>query len=410
MKNWSVSVLESINGPTDVPGFRASGVGCDIRGKQNDRLDIGILFSEKPCSVAGVFTTNKVRAAPVTLCEERLASGGAIHGVVANSGNANACTGEEGWANALRMVALAESGLRLKADSMLVCSTGRIGRQMPMAQVEKGIEKAIGSLGNAPANGLAFADCILTSDTRNKKITVVVSDGTQAITIAGVAKGAGMIRPDMATMLAFLATDIGIDRGDLKNVLKTAADQTFNAITVDGDMSTNDTVLVFANGHSGIRYSELSIEGKMAFEAGLLKVCEHLAYLIVGDGEKITKVVTLEISGAPDPAAAKKVGYAIAHSALVKSSWAGEDPNWGRILAAAGYSGVAVDERKMDLHYDQVPVWIKGRICEENLSKWKEVVSQESFRIHLDLGLGNGSSRILASDLTPEYITYNMKE
>ncbi len=410
MSEWVFKVSETCHGLADVPGFYLSGVHADIRQKKNNQLDLGIFYSPTPCKAAGVFTRNRVRAAPVTFDEEVLASGRAIHGVVANSGNANACTGEEGMQNTREMAALAAQLTNAPADSFLVCSTGRIGRQMPMSQVREGIRKAAASVGPDGNNGLDFANCILTSDTRNKKISVKVTDGEMTVSISGVAKGAGMIRPDMATMLAFIGTDLEIGAEALKAILKEAADLSFNAITVDGDMSTNDTVLFFSNGVSGMNWDEASEAFKTCFKQALLKVCEHLAYLIVGDGEKITKVVTIRIKGAANVEDARKAAYAVAHSPLVKSSWAGSDPNWGRVMAAIGYSGVAVTEKLLKMDYDSVPVVRDGTPEDQNLAEWKAIVARKQFEITVDLAMGDAETRLIASDLTPEYITFNMKE
>ena len=410
MSKWIYEVCETSSGLTDVPGFYLSGIGADIRKKQNSLLDLGIFYSPAACRAAGVFTRNRVRAAPVTFDEEVLGNEGPIHGIVANSGNANACTGEQGMTNTREMAKLAEELTSAPEGSFLVCSTGRIGRQLPMDNVREGIRKAVEAMGPEPQNGIDFADCILTSDTKNKKISVKVSDGDHTISISGVAKGAGMIRPDMATMLGFIATDLEIGNEALKSILLDVTDLSFNAITVDGDMSTNDTVLCLANGVSGLNWDEASEGFKDCFKQALLKVCEYLAYLIVGDGEKITKVVTLKITGAASLEEARKAAYAVAHSPLVKSSWAGSDPNWGRVIAAIGYSGVPITETQLKMDYDGVPVMRNGTPVDENLPRWQEIVAKKQFEIAVELGMGEVETRLIASDLTPEYITFNMKE
>jgi glutamate N-acetyltransferase / amino-acid N-acetyltransferase len=210
--------------------------------------------------------------------------------------------------------------------------------------------------------------------------------------------------------LCFVATDAAIGKLPLQRALSAAVEDSFNRITIDGDMSTNDTVLLLANGVSGITWQSSDEGFRKAFADALLKICEHLAYLIVGDGEKISKVVTLQIFGAANEEDARKVGYAIGHSALVKSSWAGSDPNWGRVLCAVGYSGVPVVEQHLSMHYDEIPVVVKGQPVDENLSKWKSIVARKQFTIRVDLAMGDAETRLIASDLTPEYITFNMKE
>jgi glutamate N-acetyltransferase / amino-acid N-acetyltransferase len=403
--------VEPCSALADVPGFRVSGIGCDIRQKGDlSRLDLGILHSEAPCDAAGVFTRNRVRAAPVTYCEGVLAQVKTVHGVVANSGNANACTGATGASNTTELARLAEQATGAASGSFFVASTGRIGRQLPMDAMRQGITLAASRLSSDKQAGLDFAQAILTSDTRDKKMSLRITNGEQTVHLSGAAKGAGMIRPDMATMLAFIATDAGIDRITLQSLLKQCVDLSFNAITVDGDMSTNDTVLLLANGVSGITWQSSDEGFRKAFADALLKICEHLAYLIVGDGEKISKVVTLNICGAANDEDARKVGYAIGQSALVKSSWAGSDPNWGRVLCAVGYAGVAVVEQHLSMHYDEVPVVIKGQPMDENLPQWKAIVARKQFTIRVDLAMGDAEARLIASDLTPDYITFNMKE
>lgn len=410
MNEWIYLESEESHGLSDVPGFHLSGVPSDVRQKQDGRLDLGILYSPVACNAAGVFTRNRIRAAPVTFCEERLASGHMIHGMVANSGNANACTGEQGMLNTRKMAKAAELAAGAKEGSMLVCSTGRIGRQMPMPRILKGIATAGVELSTDAKSSLNFADCILTSDTRNKKISIKITDGNHTVSISGVAKGAGMIRPDMATMLAFLTTDLDIGNDALKSLLLESADLSFNAITVDGDMSTNDTVLCLANGVSGVTWDKSPEAFKKVFKQALLRVCEYLAYLIVGDGEKITKVVTLQIKGAATLEDARKAAYAVALSSLVKSSWAGSDPNWGRVIAAVGYSGVQVIESNISMMYDGIAVIDHGKPVDDNLPQWQEIVEKSKFEIEVDLGMGEVEMRLIASDLTPEYITFNMKE
>lgn len=408
--SWSFLEVEDSHGPVDTPGFVVSGVGCDIRNLGNNRLDLGIIYSEMPCKAAGVFTKNRVKAAPVTYCMEVLSDDRPIHGVVVNSGNANACTGALGDENTARMARVCEEALGVPEGSFLVGSTGRIGRQLPMQNVEAGIEQASMKLSNDPKAGDNFCDSILTSDTRKKKATYLIKYGDTQVALAGAAKGAGMIRPDMATMLAYITTDLEIDSTNMKSLLGEVADVSFNSITVDGDMSTNDTVILFANGASGVIWKDQTEGFKTAFKKALKALCEKLAYLIVGDGEKITKIVTLEISGAASMTDAEKIGYAIAHSPLVKSSWAGSDPNWGRVVAAVGYSGVEIDPNAIKMKYDDVLVFQNGLPLDDNLEAWKSIVSKKTFSIHLEVGMGKVHKRLIASDLTPEYIEFNMTE
>ncbi len=395
-------------------GFEAAGVACDIRQNGNaERLDLAIIYSRTPCQSAGVFTRNAIFAAPVKACRELLHAGTPVHGIVANSGNANACTGVQGWKDAKQMIAETTSALGLREEAVYIASTGRIGRALPISTISKGISRAAQCLGREPVHGLAAADAILTSDTRRKVVALEIETPAGTIRIGGIAKGAGMIEPNMATMLAFITTDAKIPTTLLQKALHKAVHPTFNAITVDGDMSTNDTVLVLANGESGVQVDNGLLP---VFEEALHAVCEKLARKIVGDGEKITKVVELWISGARSDEDADKIGRAIGNSLLVKSSWYGNDPNWGRLLDAAGYSGASIVEEQLELFYraspsdDPVPAFLRGNAVDANLSQWKEIVARKEFIVELNLHLGEGKARLFAADLTEAYVNFNKSE
>jgi len=408
-----LTLNEKSNGLTDAAGFEAAGIHCDVRGHKDGRLDLALVYSERSCTAAGLFTQNDIKAAPVLYCQELLAEGGErFHGFIANSGNANACTGKRGMPDTRRMASVAEDALDLPEGSFFVCSTGRIGRVLPMFEIEGGIREAAAVKNSEPANAKNAAQAILTSDTRPKTVSASFEWEGKKVTVAGMAKGAGMIEPNMATMLAFLTTDAGISPSLLHEVLSEACNGTFNAITVDGDMSTNDTVLALANGASGVDIlpsGETPILYSL-FQYAVGAVCENLARKIVGDGEKITKVVEVCIQGAPDKASAEKVARAIGNSLLVKTSWFGEDPNWGRLLDAAGYARVGLVEDKLSLWYDDVPVIEKGEVLDGNLGEWKEAVKKKEFRITLDLGLGEVQWSLLATDLTAGYVNFNKSE
>jgi glutamate N-acetyltransferase/amino-acid N-acetyltransferase len=407
-----ITVTPDSAGITDVSGFEAAGVACDIREKHDlKRLDLALLYSLRPCTAAGTFTKNAVKAAPVLLCQKHLAEGGTFHGIIANSGNANACTGPEGLRDAQLTAQRAAALLNLKATSFFVCSTGRIGQPMPMDRLVKGLERAVSEKGRSPAHGTKSADAILTSDTRPKTVTVSFTYDGKKHVVAGIAKGAGMIQPNMATMLAFLATDFSVPRSFLQKTLSEAVTGTFNCITVDGDMSTNDTVLMLANGHSGVSVGDKSPrELRVLFAEAVWKACEVLADKIVSDGEKITKVVEVKVVGAASGEDAEKVARAIGNSLLVKSSWYGEDPNWGRLADAAGYAGAKLIEAKLDILYNDTPAMTAGRPHAELKPKWKEIVKARRFTITLNLHLGKASFRLLATDLTEGYVHYNKSE
>lgn len=364
----SIEFTNDSPGVSDVPGFRVGAAGCDIRNKGLDRLDLTLVVADQPCAAAGVFTTNDVKAAPVRFCQQVLAvSADKIRGIVGNSGNANACTAAQGDADAVAMAKLAAAAVGAPSDAFLVCSTGRIGELLPMAKVAEGIKVSASRLSRDAAEGVRSANAILTSDTRPKSVTARFVWEGKTITIAGIAKGAGMIEPNMATMLAFVCTDAAASPAELKTALKSSSDQSFNCVSVDGDMSTNDTVLLLASGVSGVSVGASAPAGlRTLFQEALDKVCFALAEKIVGDGEKITKVVSVEIEGARTRADAEKIARAIGNSLLVKSSWYGEDPNWGRLADAAGYARTGLDEAKLDIYYDDIPAVLGGKPLPEN--------------------------------------------
>jgi glutamate N-acetyltransferase/amino-acid N-acetyltransferase len=399
-------------GITDVPGFRLGASGCDIRNKGLERMDLALIVADRACATAGVFTTNDVKAAPVRFCQSALmASKGMVRGIVANSGNANACTSVQGDEDALAMAKLSAAAVGASNETFMVCSTGRIGELLPMKKVASGIAQAAQRLSRDSAEGMRAAEAILTSDTRPKTATACFNWQGKKITVAGFAKGAGMIEPNMATMLAFVATDISASPEFLKTALKSATDQSFNCVSVDGDMSTNDTVILMASGASGV-VVDASADGALQklFQEALDKICFALAEKIVGDGEKITKVVAVEVEGARQRADAEKIARAIGNSLLVKSSWFGEDPNWGRLADAAGYARTGLDEAKLDIYYEDVPAVLAGKPLPENKPRWKEIVKARQFRVRINLNLGSAKFRLLASDLTDGYVNYNKSE
>lgn len=406
---------EESGGWVDASGYQAQGVACDIRGRKDGRLDLALLVSSQPAALAGVFTRNRLAAAPVRLCRKVLSSRIPVKGVVVNSGNANACTGARGVRDAEQMQALAAEVAGCQAGEMLVCSTGRIGQPLPMDRLAIGLESLRGSLAATRDAGWQAADAILTSDSRRKVCSVEVETSQGICRVAGMAKGAGMIQPDMATMLAFLCTDARIKPEPLQASLASSVQSTFNAITVDGDCSTNDTVLLLANGASGVSLDP----GGPAwadFEHALFQVCADLADKIVGDGEKITKVVEIRIEGAASGEEAHQAARAVGNSLLVKTSWFGNDPNWGRLLDAVGYSGARLSEDSLQLWYESVesehsvPVFAKGRVFAEWKSSWIALVSLPRFRIRMDLGQGGSEARIWATDLTEGYVHFNKSE
>ncbi|OLA83718.1 MAG: bifunctional ornithine acetyltransferase/N-acetylglutamate synthase [Verrucomicrobia bacterium CAG:312_58_20] len=406
-----MEVREDVAGLGLVKGFNVGAAACDIRNKGDfSRLDLALVVSETPADAAGVFTTNDVKASPVLLDIARLEASPKMRAIVANSGNANACTGARGSEDAEKMCELAAAAAGCRKEEVLVCSTGRIGEFMPMEKVAKGIAEAASKLSDSDEQSAAASRAIMTSDTRPKTVIATVAFGGKKISVAGMAKGAGMIEPNMATMLAFIVSDASVAQPLLKKLLKECAGKTFNRMTVDGDMSTNDTVLCLCNGAGGVSVSESDAESAEAFKAALLAVCRSLARKIVGDGEKITKVVEVKVSGARDSAQAEKICRSIGNSLLVKSSWFGEDPNWGRLADAAGYARTGLVYDKIDLDYDGVPVLSKGQPVAENKPLWKKIVSRKTFTVNLNLNLGSAEESILAADLTEGYVNFNKGE
>ncbi len=420
--------LNDSPGLADVPGFLVAGVSCDVRGLGNGRIDTALIVSETPCSAAATFTTNVVKAAPVRLGLALLAAARPVRGIIANSGNANACTGDQGLADAREMLALAAraAGRGATAEDFFIGQTGRIGRAMPMDRVRAGLPALGPKLGRDPQAGREAASAILTSDTKPKSVTARFTHGGKTFTLAGIAKGAGMIQPNMATMLAFLGTDLAVPRKLLQTLLTEAVGYSFNAITVDGDMSTNDTVILLANGASGVA-ADSSPELLEKFREALRAVCQELADKIVSDGERVSKIVEVRIEGAATAKEANAVARAIGNSLLVKTSWFGHDPNWGRLMDAAGYAGVAFEEEQVDLFYAPythpapgsfaapevsglVPALIKGKPQDANLPQWKAIAKERRFTIVMNLGMGGASYRLLANDLSTGYVDFNKSE
>lgn len=409
-KNYKIDVREDAIGVCAVQGFKAGAAAADIRNKNDfQRLDTAVVVSDVLATAAGVFTTNDVKAAPVLTDISNLERSTKVRAIVANSGNANACTGDRGMEDARNTCKYLAEKLGVEQQQILVCSTGRIGEFMPMEKLQSGIDAAFGGLANTEDASRAASRAIMTSDTRPKTVEVDVEFHGKKLKIAGMAKGAGMIEPNMATMLAFIVSDAKISQSLLKECLKFAANKSFNRITVDGDMSTNDTVLCLCNG-MGAEVSENDADSIMAFRQGLLEVSRVLARKIVGDGEKITKVVEVNVLGARTEEQAEKICRSIGNSLLVKSSWFGEDPNWGRITDSAGYARTGIVLEKIDLDYDGIPVLKAGQPVAENKPLWKQAVSKKTFSINLNLNLGTASESILAADLTEGYVNFNKGE
>jgi glutamate N-acetyltransferase / amino-acid N-acetyltransferase len=427
--------LKTISGSVVAPqGFKAAGVFCDIKrlgtgagSEKGAKLDLALIVSDRPATVAGMFTTNQVCAAPVKLCVPRVKKGRA-QAIVVNSGNANACTGKQGMKDANEMAQFAERALNLSAGLALVGSTGRIGLQMPMDNVRAGIVEAAVLLGNTAEHAGQAAEAIMTSDTRRKEVAIEFHLGGKLVRIGGICKGAGMIQPGMsvtgarpaarslhATMLCFITTDAAIPQPLLTNALSQAVAASFNRITVDGDMSTNDTVLVLANGaaQNAPLSARTSAKDAADFQQALSHVCLELAKMIVRDGEGVSRFVTIRLNGARSSAEADAAARAVANSPLVKTSWHGGDPNWGRIIDALGYSSARVVEEKVDIGYSapgsRNVLWSlkRGQPTRATFKQLCAAVSPKEFDLHLKLNLGKAGALIYAADLTEEYVAFN---
>ncbi len=383
------------------PGFRAAGLAAGI--KKNGRKDLGLIVSDLPATVAGVFTRNRVQAAPVQVCRERV-RGGTCRAVVANSGNANCCTGDAGYRAALRMARAVAHGVDAAEEQVLVASTGVIGEPLPVERVEQAVPELVRRLS---PDGLAdFAEAIMTTDRVPKGLSRQGCIDGKTFTLTGVVKGAGMIRPDVATMLCFIVTDARVGAGDLQAALAAGADRSFNCITVDGDTSTNDTILLMASGASPAVID--SAGSKAAFQSALDDLMLGLAKWVVKDAEGSNKLVQIAVRGAQSDADARRVAETVAHSPLVKTALFGEDANWGRILAAAGRSGAMLDPGKVDIFIGPIRMVACGSGCGKDVeAEATRVLKQDEFTIAIDLHLGEGRAMMYTCDFSIDYVKIN---
>jgi glutamate N-acetyltransferase/amino-acid N-acetyltransferase len=383
------------------PGFKAAGVAAGI--KNNGALDLGLIFSTTAAAAAGVYTRNQVQAAPVLLCQDHLA-GGSARAVIVNSGNANCYTGAEGRAHAYATAGETSSALQLNIRDVLVASTGVIGVPLPVDRIRSAIPALAAAM---HADGFCdFARAIMTTDTVPKLVQKQgVIDG-RTFNLLTIAKGAGMLRPDMATMLCFICTDADLDDALLQQALAGAVDKTLNRITIDGDTSTNDTVLALANGVSGVKIRtapQLEI-----FNTVLAESLQKISRMLIKDGEGVTKVVEINVRGASSNEAALQIADTVAHSPLVKTAFFGQDANWGRIIAAVGRSGIPIDPDRIDLYFDHVKLVSQGSFCGVDAeAQAASIMQQSEFAVTIDLNAGSGCDAILTSDLSVAYVQIN---
>jgi glutamate N-acetyltransferase/amino-acid N-acetyltransferase len=398
--------MKAISGGVCAPkGFKAGGIWCGIKTNSRKR-DLALIYSEKSCVAAAMFTTNRVKAASVLVSQKHIV-GGKIHAVIANSGNANACTGEAGLAAARRMAELAADEFAISPETVAVASTGVIGVPLPIAAIESSTGALANSLRGDETGHAAALEAIMTTDTRKKEISVEIEGGAR---IGGMAKGSGMIHPNMATMLCFLTTDILISRELLEAGLRRAVERSFNRVTVDGDTSTNDMALIMANGASGVTAAEGSAEYE-AFSRALEASCVSLARAMARDGEGATKLVTVTVNGAADEKSAVTLAKSAASSSLVKAACFGADANWGRILCAMGYSGVEFDPVRTSVSFKskagEIAVCSRGESIPFSEDAAKAILSEEEIDILISAGEGSGSASAWGCDLTYDYVKIN---
>ena len=391
---------------TSVPGFRAAGVTAGF--KRSGAPDFAMIASDVPANFAGAFTSCTFAAAPVQVCRKRVLESEYLRAAAINSGNANACTGATGIANAERTCELVAVRLGVKPEEVAVSSTGRIGVQMPMATIERGIDLAAAALSDK--GGPTAAEAIMTTDTVPKSVALQLEIGGKTVTIGAMTKGAGMIDPAMtvphATMLCYITTDVKADNALLRDMIGANVADSFNRITVDGDMSTNDTTIVMANGLSGIEPKAGTPEAAL-FQEALLTVMQDLARRMVMDGEGATKFVTVKVVHSRSKENAKLCAEAVANSLLCKTAWFGGDPNWGRVVAALGYSGATFDPDKTDIYYDGMPVVRQGGDAGTPESALCGIVKQREFTVLVDQNEGDAEYWVWTSDISYEYVKIN---
>lgn len=386
-------------------GFSAAGIAAGIK-KQKKAKDMALIVSEVMAETAAVFTTNQVKAAPVKWDMKVVEHNGA-RAIVMNSGNANACTGAQGSADTEATAALAAGKLGISPLDVFVCSTGTIGKPLPMDKIAAGVEALFAEV--SPDGGMNAAEAMMTTDLVSKTVTAEFDFDGKPARITGLAKGSGMIEPNMATMLAFILTDAAVEKHALQCALRTAADMSFNRITVDGDRSTNDTVICMANGLAGNEAITQHSKHWAHFLQTLEKVLFELSMMIVKDGEGATRVITVKVTGAASNGEAEEAARAVANSMLNKTAWAGQRPNWGRIMDAIGYSHAQVQENKVDIDYDDVPAVRDGMAAGTPEEELVAAVSKEAFTININLNLGAGHTVVYTCNCTEDYVRINVE-
>jgi len=398
MRKWGTYMKYLSGGLEKVPGYRFSAVECGIR--YDGRLDYCLIVSEGLCNAAGVFTTNKIAAAPVKLCRERI--NGPIKAILANATNANACTGDHGYLNAKKLTRDIAERTGVPPESVLMASSGIIGRQLPVEKMMGSHPALVSAL--TPESGGLIPRTIITTDTVPKQACVSFETRQGEFRIAGAAKGAGMIAPNMATLLCFIITDAPVPKSYLDAAFRRCVDTTLNTITIDGDMSTNDTALIL----SPLSDAPLSDEhGLRNFEEALHDLLARLSEMLIADGEGTTKSVRIIVKNARSKTDASAIARAIAESLLVKTAFFGNDPNWGRIAAAAGYSGAAVEESALSIYFNDMPLLVKGTPADFNSNSLVDIMRNNAFSVTVDIGLGRSEASMLTTDISVDYVKIN---
>ncbi|MBM6650624.1 bifunctional glutamate N-acetyltransferase/amino-acid acetyltransferase ArgJ [Megamonas funiformis] len=395
-------IKKDTQGVTFAKGFTAAGVKAGI--KKSGNLDVAVIYTKTQAVVAGTFTQNKVAAAPVYVSKEVVATGTA-HAIVANAGCANACTGQQGLDDAHKMAQIAADELGVNADDVIVGSTGVIGVNLPMDKLEAGIKDAVANLSTDGSDNAGRA--IITTDTHSKSVTCEFELSGKTVRMGAIAKGSGMIRPNMATMLCYITTDIAIDQALLQKAVSGCVEKSFNMISVDGDMSTNDMVIVLANGEANnAKITEENADYQIFFEK-LMMLCTELAKQIAADGEGASKFLTINVKGAKSFADAKTVGMAIANSPLVKTAFFGEDPNWGRVICAVGYSGADMVPEKTVVKFGGITIFANGTGATYDEKALAHVMKQKDIVIDIELNMGQEDATVWSCDLSYEYVKIN---
>lgn len=389
-------------GVTYPRGFVAAGIRAGI--KKSGNLDLTLIYTEKKAALAGTFTKNKVAAAPVIYDREVVATGSG-HAIIANAGCANACTGEQGLKDAREMAAAAAEALGCRADDVIVGSTGIIGVNLPMDKITAGIRKIVGELSDKGSEDANRA--IMTTDTKQKACSCSLSPGGKEVRLGAICKGSGMIRPNMATMLCYITTDAAITAPLLQKALSSAVEYSFNMVSVDGDMSTNDSCVCLANGEAGNPLIDSENEDYEAFAAKLKEICTGLAQRMAADGEGATKLITVKVTGARNFPEAKATAMSVAQSPLVKTAFFGEDPNWGRVICAVGYAEAPMVPEKTVVRFGDVVVFDKGLGAKFDEEKLRQVMSRHDIAIEVELGLGSEEATVWTCDFSYEYVKIN---